>query len=62
MEHPVVSMLYHQQPMQVQVFHMSHVVCYTPFQVNFESVVFKFVFNVPNYITKFGVLPAFRGA
>ena len=29
---------------------------YTRFQVTFQSPVDKFVLNIPNYITKFGIL------
>jgi hypothetical protein len=30
--------------------------CYSRFQVTFQSPVPKFVLNIPNYITKFGIL------
>ena len=29
---------------------------YSRFQVTFQSAVAKFVLNIPNYITKFGIL------
>ena len=32
------------------------------FQVTFQSVVGKFVLNIPNYITKFGILRATSSA
>ena len=30
--------------------------CYSRFQVTFQSAFPKFVLNIPNYITKFGIL------
>ena len=31
---------------------------YSRFQVTFQNAVAKFVLNIPNYITKFGILRA----
>ena len=31
-------------------------IAYSRFQVTFQSAIAKFVLNIPNYITKFGIL------
>ncbi len=35
---------------------LAHFLPYSRFQVTFQSLVAKFVLNIPNYITKFGIL------
>ena len=40
----------------VNIFY--NTIAYSRFQVTFQSEVAKFVLNIPNYITKFGILRA----
>ena len=35
-------------------------IAYSLFQVTFQSAITKFVWNIPNYITKFGILIAWQ--